>query len=72
MQGVGVLVGPILGAILFSIGDYKAPFMFFAVIYILFIPTVASIHNKLKAEFIDLIESQPNTFERNESVSLIS
>lgn len=38
--GLGMLLGPILGAIIYDIGGFPAPFMTFACFYLFFLPIV--------------------------------
>jgi MFS family permease len=52
-NGIGLLFGPLIGAFLFSIGGYRAPFFTFAGVYLLFYPCIiASLHsyNRQKRE----------------------
>lgn len=41
--GVGMLIGPMLGAFLYTIGGYKAPFLFFACLYLATLPCIARV-----------------------------
>jgi MFS family permease len=38
--GLGLLVGPVAGAALYSIGGFAVPFIFFAVVLTLFSPII--------------------------------
>ena len=40
-NGIGILCGPLLGALLYSIGGYHFPFMVFAFLYLLMYPIIA-------------------------------
>lgn len=46
-NGIGILCGPLIGAMLYSIGGYHFPFMIFALIYIAMYPIIA--HYLIKA-----------------------
>ena len=48
--GVGLLFGPLLGALLYNIGDYYLPFLFFAILYAVAFPTIVYILVKSNAE----------------------
>lgn len=39
-NGIGLLFGPLIGAFLFSLGGYRAPFFTFAGIYLIFYPCI--------------------------------
>ena len=41
--GVGMLIGPMIGAFLYSIGGYQAPFFFFAMVYFFTLPCIARV-----------------------------
>ena len=36
--GIGYIVGPVVGGLLYSLGGYKAPFLFFSLFLLLGIP----------------------------------
>lgn len=40
-NGIGILTGPLIGAILYNIGGYPLPFAFFAVLYMCMYPIIA-------------------------------
>lgn len=48
--GIGLLFGPLLGALLYNIGDYYLPFFFFSVLYAIAFPTIVFILHKSNAE----------------------
>lgn len=48
--GIGLLFGPLLGALLYNIGDYYLPFLFFSTLYAISFPTICYILSKSNAE----------------------
>ena len=41
--GLGLLIGPILGALLYELGGFSLPFLFFGCFYLIFYPIVTYI-----------------------------
>lgn len=46
-NGIGILCGPLIGAMLYSLGGYHFPFMVFAFLYVAMYPIIA--HYLIKA-----------------------
>ena len=47
-NGVGLLFGPLLGALLYTIGGYIMPFATFTAIYLIALPYIIIVLNKSK------------------------
>lgn len=57
-NGVGLLFGPLLGAVLYTMGGYTAPFIIFSLLYIACYPFIFHSLNKTKS-FIERESDEP-------------
>ena len=50
MNGLGLLIGPLAGALLYQIGGFALPFIFFASLYLIFLPVIVCIMHSASEE----------------------
>jgi len=61
-NGLGLLFGPLIGAACYSYGGYKAPFLFFAVLFLILFPCICGAlfkYNRLKKEMDEMMGIDP-------------